>query len=310
MINALSDISVVICAYTEKRWDDLVAAVASVQQQTLPAREIVVVVDHNPLLSEKAANYLSGIILIENQGPAGANGSRNAGVAATKGSVLAFLDDDALAVPEWLEQINNELKNPQVVGVGGLIEPLWIKNRPAWFPEEFYWVLGCSYRGMPQESAEVRNLIHCNMAVRREVWETIGGLNDKFGHVGGQPRGCGDTEFGIRVHQHWPQHVLRYVPRAKVYHRVPTSRARWQYFCRRCKLEGHSKALLTRVVGTQDGLSSERTYTLRTLPRGIVRGIADGLLAHDSAGLLRAGAIVAGLAITTTGYITEKMRQV
>ena len=41
------DISVVICAYTEDRWDDLVAAVASVQGQSESPREIVVVVDHN-----------------------------------------------------------------------------------------------------------------------------------------------------------------------------------------------------------------------------------------------------------------------
>ena len=308
MTTTYFDISVVICAYTEERWDDLVAAITSVQQQIFLAREIVLVIDHNPRLLEKASKHFSGVILVENRGTAGVNGSRNAGVAATKGSVLAFLDDDAIAAPEWLEQINVEFKNAQVLGVGGLIEPLWTKGRPAWFPEEFYWVLGCSYRGMPQKAAEIRNLIHCNMAVRREVWDTIGGLNDKFGHVNGQPRGCGDTEFGIRVHQHWPQHILLYAPYAKVYHRVPPGRSRWQYFCKRCKFEGRSKALLTRVVGTQIGLSSERTYTFQTLPRGILRGVAEGFLDRDLGGLLRAGVIVAGLAITTASYLAEKLR--
>lgn len=43
-------ISVVICAYTEKRWDDVLAAVASVRAQSLAAHEVILVVDHNPAL--------------------------------------------------------------------------------------------------------------------------------------------------------------------------------------------------------------------------------------------------------------------
>src|SRR5260370_16796362 len=174
------------------------------------------------------------------------------------------------------------------MGVGGRLERLGVNGRPAWFSEEVYWVLGCSYRGMPQKAGGVRNLIHCNMAVRREVWETIGGLNDKFGHVGGQPRGCGDTEFGIRVHRHWPQHVLLYAPHAKVYHKVPTSRSRWQYFSRRCKFQGRSKALLTRIVDSQDGLSSERSYTFQTLQRGILPAVPDALFGRHLTGIFRA----------------------
>ena len=41
-------VCVVICAYTFDRWDDILAAVASVRSQTTAAQEIVVVVDHNP----------------------------------------------------------------------------------------------------------------------------------------------------------------------------------------------------------------------------------------------------------------------
>ena len=116
---------------------------------------------------------------------------------------------------------------------------------------------------MPQKAKEVRNLIGCNMAIRRVVWEEIGGFWCQFGHVGGQPRGCGDTEFGIRIHKHWPEHVLMYTPYAKVQHHVPASRIRWSYFLSRCKFEGQSKALLSKAVGAHDGLSSERKlYTM------------------------------------------------
>lgn len=302
------DISVIICAYTEKRWDDLVAAITSVQQQTLPAKEIILVVDHNQELLQKAHNHFTNVIIVENFGPAGANGSRNAGVAASTGTILAFIDDDAVATQDWLEQLVAGFADPQVLGVGGHIDPLWLHKRPAWFPDEFNWVLGCSYRGMPEKAAEVRNLIGCNMALRRTVWDEIGGFWHQFGHVGGEPRGCGDTEFGIRIRQRWPQQKLLYMPMAKVAHRVPASRATWRYFISRCRFEGRSKARLTRVVGTQDGLSSERTYTMHTLPGGVMHGLAEAIFKHDPSGLGRSGAIIAGLASTVQGYVVEKFR--
>jgi hypothetical protein len=95
---------------------------------------------------------------------------------------------------------------------------------------------------------------------------------------------------------------LLYEPRARVQHRVTASRAHWGYFCARCYAEGRSKALVAQAVGAGDGLACERTYTLRTLPRAVVRGLADSLRGDPSA-LTRAGAIMAGLALTTAGYL-------
>ena len=59
--------------------------------------------------------------------------------------------------------------------------------------------------------------------------------------------------------------------------------------------------MVTRSVGANDGLSSERHYTTKTLPRGVVRGLGDALRG-DASGVGRAGAIIAGLATVTAGY--------
>src|SRR5690349_6972748 len=83
------DISVVICAYTEARWDDLVAAVESIQCQSLPAREILVVVDHNSNLLDRARTHLPGVRAVENHEPRGLSGARNSGIAAARGSAIA-----------------------------------------------------------------------------------------------------------------------------------------------------------------------------------------------------------------------------
>ena len=294
--------SVILCAYTEARWNDLVEAVASVRQQTLPPYEIIVAVDHNPGLFARVQQHLPGVLAVENREARGLSGTRNSGVTAARGAYVVFLDDDAIAAPDWLARLNAAFAGPRVAGAGGAIAPLWLRGRPAWFPAEFEWVVGCTYRGMPEARESVRNLIGCNMAFRREVFATVGGF--RIGRVGALSIGQenDETEFCIRLAATCPGIELCYEPAAVVRHKVPPSRATPAYFTRRCFSEGLSKARLSRQVGRADGLATERAYTLRTLPQGTLRGCGDALRG-DPGGLLRAGAIIAGLAITAAGYL-------
>jgi len=297
------DISVVICAHTEARWAQLVRAVESLRSQSVAPREIVVVIDHNLALADRACHQLPGARVIANDRRRGISGARNSGIAAARAAIIAFLDDDAIAEPDWLEQVLAGYSSPNILGVGGAIAPHWQTHRPRWFPAEFDWVVGCTYRGMPTEAAPVRNLIGCNMSFRRQVFDQIGGFRDEIGRVGAQPFGCDETELCIRLRQRLPHALLLYNPAARVRHGVPEERARWDYYRARCLLEGRSKALVARLVGAGDGSATERAYTLRTLPRGFARGVRDALVGGDPSGLARAGAIGLGLAITTAGYL-------
>jgi GT2 family glycosyltransferase len=303
MNRANQDLSVIICAHTEERWYDLLAAIASVQGQTLPAHEIIVVVDHNPALRDRLHAHHPALHIIENHEIRGLSGARNSGIAVAQGAVLAFLDDDAVAAPDWLAQLAAAYTRPDVMGAGGLIAPLWESGCPRWFPAEFQWVVGCTYRGMPEVTSPVRNLIGCNMSFRREVFAAIGGFRSEIGRVGSRPVGCEETEICIRAQQNQPAKVLLYVPAAQVAHRVPGRRSGLAYFRARCYAEGLSKAQVAGFVGVHDGLASERNYTLRTMPVGVLRGLGDVIRHGDLAGVGRAGAIVAGLLITTTGYV-------
>ncbi|GAB4215678.1 MAG: glycosyltransferase family 2 protein [Roseiflexaceae bacterium] len=301
--------SVVVCAYTEARWNDLVDAVAALHQQTLQPEQIIVVVDHNPAMLERARRELAGAEVVANSGERGLSGARNSGIAAAHGRLIAFIDDDAIAAPDWLERMAAAFADPMVLGTGGAIVPAWPNTRPSWFPEEFDWVVGCTYRGMPEQPAPVRNVIGCNMAFRREVFDLIGGF--RIGRVGtlsiGQEND--ETELCIRLGQARPEAVLLYLPEARVFHRVTNSRTMPSYYARRCFSEGLSKAALARQVGRGRGLSSERAYTMQTLPRGVRRGCSDALIRRQPAGLLRAGAIIGGLAVTAAGYLIGTARK-
>ena len=78
--------TVVICVYTEKRWDDIVAAVGSVQAQDVRATEVLVVVDHNPALRERARGVFGeNVRVLANAHRQGLSGARNTAVARIDG---------------------------------------------------------------------------------------------------------------------------------------------------------------------------------------------------------------------------------
>ncbi|MBA2681859.1 MAG: glycosyltransferase family 2 protein [Ktedonobacteraceae bacterium] len=145
MTIAMLTVSAIICAYTEARWLDLIAAVESLRQQSLQPQEIILVIDHNQRLLERAREEFLDVLVIENSEAQGLSGARNSGIAVACASLIAFLDDDATAEREWLAQFKDCFENPNVLGVGGTVEPEWLSRQPAWFPSEFYWVLGCTY---------------------------------------------------------------------------------------------------------------------------------------------------------------------
>jgi glucosyl-dolichyl phosphate glucuronosyltransferase len=298
-----ADISVVISAYDTSRWSQLQGAVQSLERQTLQPRQVVVVIDHNDELLELARSALEGAEVIENAEARGVQGVRNAGLAACIGSTVAFMDDDAFAAPDWIALLVKNYERPEIAGVGGAIVPVWAGSRPSWFPPEFDWVVGCTYLGMPQVAQEVRNLIGCNMSFRRELLDALGGFRIGYSHEMDDGGGCDDTELCIRLRQRWPEKKLLYVPEARVFHHVPPSRTRLRRFLARCYSEGGSKAVLTHLVGTDDGLSSERRYTRVVLSAGVRRGVTDFLRRGDVSGLARGGAIVGGLGSTAAGYV-------
>ncbi len=314
----MTDVSVVTCAYSEDRWDDLVRAVESVQAQTCPPLETILVIDHNDRLLERARERFPEMRVEANAGARGASAARNTACAIVRGEIIAFLDDDARATDTWLEELMRPFEDPRVVGVGGMALPEWPVRRPRWFPEEFDWVVGCSYRGLPTKPAPVRNLIGTNMSVRREAMAEIGGFREGFGNVAGGGVGepsaprmstAEETEFCIRVHAQRPDTHWLYAPDAVVFHRVPPYRVTFAYFLSRCWIEGKGKAELSHLTGRSTALSSERAYAREVLLQGVLRETGEAMRQRDVARLGRAGAIVVGLTVTVVGYAIGMLRR-
>ncbi|MFD8964938.1 glycosyltransferase family 2 protein [Streptomyces sp. NPDC059568] len=307
--------SVVICVYTEDRWDDILAAVDSVRTQSLPALETLLVVDHNTALLERLGREYQEhaargeVRVLANAGPRGLSAGRNTGIAAARGELVAFLDDDAVAERDWLRFFDEAYEDPRVLAVGGRTEPAWSSgHRPDWFPEEFDWVVGCTYRGLPGGKVRVRNVLGGNASFRRTAFDAAGGFATGIGRDGDKrPLGCEETELCIRLSRAVPDGVILIDDRSVIHHKVPAERRRFGYFRTRTYAEGLSKALVARSVGADKGLESERRYTTRVLPAGVARGLRDAALGRRG-GAGRAGAIVAGVTTAAAGYLVGRFR--
>jgi GT2 family glycosyltransferase len=302
--------TVAICAYTTRRWENLLQAVGSVLRQLRRGDECLLVIDHNDQLLGRVREAFAGesrVRVMPSAGPQGLSGARNTAIDASRGGLVAFLDDDAVAGDGWLERMRAALSDEHVFGVGTAALPRWPGGRrPAWFPPEFDWVVGCSYLGLPQRESDVRNVIGAAMAFRREAFDLAGEFSSAVGRVGTTPTGCEETELCIRLRQARPGVRIAYLPDVAVAHEVTADRIRVSYFFRRCYGEGLSKARVARLVGADSGLSTERAYVVDVLPRGVLRDLARGIRG-DWSGWPSAALIVGGVLVTGCGYLVGRL---
>jgi GT2 family glycosyltransferase len=304
--------SIVVCVYTEKRLSQIRAALDSISRQTVPPWQVIVVVDHNPALYDLLAAEYPDHEVISNKFERGLSGARNTGIEQAAGDVVVFLDDDARAQPQWLETLLASYHDASVLGVGGVVLPDWSSpGRPAWLPEEFLWVVGCSYRGQPEVRAEVRNPIGANMSFRRSAFERAGFFNSWVGRtaLSSRPLGCEETEFSIRLRRLSPGGRIIYEPQAVVYHHVDESRTTWRYFLGRCRAEGCSKARVSRLSGASAALTSERSYVTYTITRAVRSELIGIFRPGRKDSIMRLVALLLGTLSAAAGYIKEMALQ-
>ena len=301
----LPTVSVVIAAFSMERWNDLRAAVASVLTQTVPVLETIVVIDHHPELLAKARSELPGVTVIPARGGRGASVARNTGVAASHGELVAFLDDDAVASPRCLEAFLCHFTDPNVVGVGGRLSPLWATSRPRWFPPEFDWTVGASYLGMPTSAAPVRNVWSTNMAIRRRAFDLVGGFRDDFGKVGARSR-PEDTDLCLRAAGHSPGRNLDLRAGRGGRPSGPGPACHFSLFCLPVLQRGMGQG----GAGVPERHGREHCKRAAIYQARAACALAQGLreaLSGDASGGLRSLAIVAGFTAVMIGFLAATL---
>ena len=119
----------------------------------------------------------------------GVASNRNTGVAAARGPIVAFLDDDCVADPHWLECITAAVEADPRRLVGGLVENPDPTNAVAVAGQVI--TEGVSSFFNPS-GGEPRFLPGLNFAVERRRYLAIGGCDPRFGRLAAEDRDFSD----------------------------------------------------------------------------------------------------------------------
>ncbi len=301
-------VSVIICTYSMERLQDTIEAVNSILTQTYPNIETIISVDHNEeLLAKLKELFPENVFFAFNNLVRGLSDNRNAGIKKATGDIIAFIDDDAIADKKWVEIMVSNYTNPDILAVGGKLVPLWEKDRPWWFPEELDWIVGCTYKGHPQNKTKVRNFIGCNMSFRREVFTRIGYFKQTIGRVGKVPLAGEEMEYCVRLLAAFHQGEILFDPEAIVYHKVDKQRESFKYILKRSYGEGVSKSIINKSTDKRKILSTENTYLkhlfLKSIPWYLGKSI---LLKNPAQNASRALTISMAIIATGLGYLRQR----
>lgn len=189
----------------------IASCLRAVERLTGRSHETIVVDDgSSDGMAERVAREFPDVRLIRLP-PSGLSAARNAGAAAACGQVLAFTDDDCEPDAEWLVRLRRVLDGRRFAAVGGPNLP-----PPPTTPAEAIVTAapgGPSHVLLDDEEAE--HLPGCNLAVRRDAFDAIGGFDPQF-HTAGD-----DVDFCWRLSE--AGYALGFAPGAFVWHhRRPT----------------------------------------------------------------------------------------
>jgi GT2 family glycosyltransferase len=244
-------ISVIISSY---RGNEGLArsCIASLSRQTLVPDEILLIVDtpeEKETFSRALGEQFSPSLRIISSGRKGLASARNCGIDASLGEIIAFIDDDATADPGWLSGVNQSfLENQGAAVVGGPVRPVFQGRQ---IPEKWNWIIGCTSRN-PRSTRPVG----CNMAIRRDVFRTVGQFDESLGRVKKTLAIGEETDLFLRIIEKMPESKIICSPEVVVFHYVPEKRTTLRYMMKRAYQEGVGKA----VIGKKHPLGSEKTF--------------------------------------------------
>jgi glycosyltransferase involved in cell wall biosynthesis len=248
-------------------YEHFTEAADSILSQSYDDIELVVVVDGTPEVYEQVVDSYGDrekVVVECNDDNVGLLKSRNRGAEIASGDVVAFMDDDAVADPEWIERLVRAYEDEDAIAVGGRMTAEWVAGKPSFLPEEFYWLVGVTHRGFADEPGEVRNTFGSNISFRSDVFEELDGFDLEIGGRKGDVNlQGGETEVCARRRSQYGQGVW-YDPNAIVAHKVFDYRTEFRWLLDRAFWQGYSKRAMETMIDDEGGEEGEFLNRLLT----------------------------------------------
>jgi glycosyltransferase involved in cell wall biosynthesis len=250
------NITVIIPTY--KRPRTLFQALQSLQKQTYPCFEILVMdndVDPEIKRSIFIFNQTARIQVRYIPEPRlGVHYARNTGAQMAMGELLLYTDDDMSFDAGWVATYDEAFAaHPEMDAAGGPVLPIWEEPPPPWLLEYIgnaknFYLLSLM---QPYDSFQINGkgyFFSCNMAIRKTVLKAREGFHpEATGEIW-----LGDGESGLNRVMWSKGDLIGYVPRALAYHHIPSSRMTIEYLCKRVANEGASLEYTYFHEGTLD----------------------------------------------------------
>ena len=243
--------------------------------------------DNTRAVAERMSRRFKGRFRYVLETRPGKSAALNAGIRATTGDIVAFLDDDETISAGWFHTVARAFRHDAIDFISGRCLPRWKSTaRPRWLPPRYPAVIGAVDAGT--RTLEFRRdydgtLSGGNSAVRRTILDRVGLFSTRLG-----PRAdsrllcCEDEDIYLRLLDAGARGV--YSPDLLVYHHVHTERLTRGYHRRWCFWRGVSKAFL------HDGrkpdlphVGSVPRFLYGAAARGLVRLLRPSLAAHGAA---------------------------
>jgi GT2 family glycosyltransferase len=246
-------ISAIVC--THNRSDLLAQALQSLCRQNLPDDDFELLIvdnastDDTEAIARSSCDGQANFTYIA-EPKLGLSRARNRGIREASGTYVAFLDDDAVAEPDWLEKILAAFAEaePPPGCVGGKTLPSWEEPRPHWLHEAL--VGSLSIIDWSSEAFFIEPpyfLVGANIAYDRGLILEVGGFDERIGRVGQTLLSGEETELVNRVRA--AGSPIYYTPKAVVRHLVSRSRLTKSWHFERAKWHGISECLVRRGEG-------------------------------------------------------------
>ncbi|MEM7596791.1 MAG: glycosyltransferase [Pseudomonadota bacterium] len=267
--------SVVICSYN--RYHLLGSAIQSCLDQDIGADAFeMIVVDNSPdhAAAEKFGKAFQdhkNLTYIVEKTP-GISNARNVGVQACSAEIVAFLDDDAIAKPDWLRQMLKAYEDmgDVVVAAGGKVSPIWGTPRPSWLADNKLGLVSVVDWGGSTRPARAKEwLAGANLSVRKSALENAGGFDKALGRRGGETTMLSNEEIHFVERLQQQGGTVLYVPEAEVDHLVDERRLTQEWFRKRTAWQAASDLIKDPELekNVEPMLNSALNYLMRQPPR-------------------------------------------
>jgi cellulose synthase/poly-beta-1,6-N-acetylglucosamine synthase-like glycosyltransferase len=237
----------VVCTY--ERLPELLDCLRSLDRQTLAkSRYEIIIVDNSAAgTARKAVSILQGdghnLAYVHEPNP-GLTAARNRGLSQAQGQYIAYIDDDAVADVDWLEQaIQIHRAHHGVVGfLGGCVRPVFETARPVWLTDDLLPFLSMTVLGdEPMDVTAAPGLVGTNMIFPTHALREVGGFAAELGRKAERLLSNEELHVQSLLESKGLQSI--YDPRVGVSHQVANSRLTKQWFRRRLYWQGRSDAL-------------------------------------------------------------------